>query len=148
MSFKAYELPVSLELMELSLCGCRTSISHSVTMRYKCIKNQLMYTDLCKFVSCKNDGAEFDVTVHDDSNEVQLLLSCLLIILYINNCCVTCRLLYFESMKYFIKSNTSITCKFWSKINRFCILDISRDTQRRLKIRKQKVTDKLKFDNL
>ena len=39
-------------------------------------------------------------------------------------------------------------CKCWPKMNRFCILDIPRGTQTLLKIRKQKVTDKLKFDNL
>ena len=62
------ELPVPTELMELSVCGCKTSR----TMRCKCIKNHLMCTDLCKCVSCKNDGTLFDVTVHDDSSEDQL----------------------------------------------------------------------------
>ena len=62
------ELSVPLELMELSVCGCKTSCN---TMRCKCVKNQLMCTDLCKCVSCKNDGTEFDVIVHDDSSEDQ-----------------------------------------------------------------------------
>ena len=64
-----YELPLHSEFMELSVCGCKASFN---TMRYKCIKNQLMCTNLCKCVSCKNDGTEFDVTVHDDGSEVQL----------------------------------------------------------------------------
>ena len=63
-----YELPVPLELMMVSVCSYKTSFS---TMRCKCIKNLLVRTDLWKFVSCKNDGTEFDVTVHDGSSEVQ-----------------------------------------------------------------------------
>ena len=62
-------LPVPLELMELSVCSGKTS--HN-TMRCKCIKNQFKCIDLCKCVSCKNNGAEFDVTVHDISSDVQL----------------------------------------------------------------------------
>ena len=73
-----YALPNPLDLMELSVCGCKTSFN---TMRCKWIKNQLMSTDLHKCVSCKNDDTEYNVTVHDDSSEVQLLLLCLLIIL-------------------------------------------------------------------
>ena len=40
-------------------------------MRCKCVKNQLMCTDLCKCVTCKYDGREFSVTVHDDSSADQ-----------------------------------------------------------------------------
>ena len=47
------ELPFLLELMELSMCGCKTSRN---TIRCKCIKYWLMCTDLCKFVSGKNTG--------------------------------------------------------------------------------------------
>ena len=46
-SIRTDELPVSLELMELIVCDCKTSRN---TMRCKCIKNQLMCTDLCKCV--------------------------------------------------------------------------------------------------
>ena len=64
-----YAFPVPLELMEFSVCGFKTSFR---TMRCNCIKNQLMCSDMCKFVSCKNVGTELDVTVHDNSSEVQL----------------------------------------------------------------------------
>ena len=109
------ELPVPLELMELKMCGCKTSCN---TMRYKCVKNQMLCKALCKCVSCKNDSKEFDVIVHNCSSEDQHWLSSSLIIPWINNCCVICRylvcerilfftynFLYFESMKYFLKSN-------------------------------------------
>ena len=64
-----YGLQIPLELMELSVCGSKKSFN---TMRCKCIKNQLICTNLCKCVSCKNDGTEFDITVHDDGSEIQL----------------------------------------------------------------------------
>ena len=44
------ELPVFLELMRLSMCGCKTRRN---TMRCKCIN---LYIDLCKCISCKDDG--------------------------------------------------------------------------------------------
>ena len=69
MLIMTYELPLLLEFMELSVCGCKTSFN---TVRSKYIKIQMMCTNLCKCVSCKNDGTEFDVTVHDDSSKVQL----------------------------------------------------------------------------
>lgn len=78
MSLMTDKFPVLLELMKLNECGCKTSYN---TMRCKCGKNELMCRDLCKCVSCKNDGTEFDVTEHHDSSEVQLWLLCLLIIL-------------------------------------------------------------------
>ena len=62
----ADELLIPFELMELSVRVCKTSRN---AMRCKCIKNQLMSTDLCKCVFGKNDVAKFDVTVHDDSSE-------------------------------------------------------------------------------
>ena len=57
------ELSVPLELMELSVCRCKTSRN---TIRCKWIKNQLMCTDLCKCISCKNDGTCSNDAVHDD----------------------------------------------------------------------------------
>ena len=71
-------LSVTLELMKLSVCGCKTSCK---TMRCKCVKNQLMCTDLCKCVTCNYDGRESSVTVHDDSSADQYCLPSLLIIL-------------------------------------------------------------------
>lgn len=60
-----YALPIPLELMGLNLCGWKTSFN---TMTRKCIKNQLRDTGLCKYVSCKKNGTEFDVIVEDDSS--------------------------------------------------------------------------------
>ena len=57
---------------------CKTSC---YAMRFKCVKHQLICTDLCKRVSCKNDGSKFDVTVNEDSSEDQLWLSTLLIVM-------------------------------------------------------------------
>ena len=48
-----YALPIPLELMDLNLCGWKTSFN---TMTRKCIKNQLRDTGLCKYVSCKKNG--------------------------------------------------------------------------------------------
>ena len=62
------ELPVPFELMEFSLCGCKTNRN---AMRWKCIKYQLIGTDLYTFVSGKNDGTYFDTAVHDNSIEDQ-----------------------------------------------------------------------------
>ena len=44
------ELPVPFELMEFSVCGCKTNRN---ARRWKCIKYQLIGTDLYTFVSVR-----------------------------------------------------------------------------------------------
>jgi hypothetical protein len=46
-------LPAPLALIELSVCGCKSSCSSN---RCKCFKNNLVCTDMCKCNSCENDG--------------------------------------------------------------------------------------------
>ena len=60
------ELPVPLELMKFSVCGCKTA-----TLWDANALNQLMHTDLGKCVSCKNVGTIFDVIAHEDISEDQ-----------------------------------------------------------------------------
>ena len=48
-------LPPPLALIELSVCGCKSDCS---TRRCKCLKNNLVCTDMCKCLeNCSNDGS-------------------------------------------------------------------------------------------
>ena len=50
-------LPAPIALIELSMCGCKTVCT---TNRFKCRKNGLPCTDMCKCLNCKKDGTEDD----------------------------------------------------------------------------------------
>ena len=49
------ELPAPLALIELSVCGCKTTCNSN---RCKCFKNKLNCTDMCKCTNCENDGVD------------------------------------------------------------------------------------------
>ena len=54
-------------LIEVSVYSCQTKCA---TKRYKCRKNALQCTDMCKYVDCQNGNA------HDASdNELEYLIT-------------------------------------------------------------------------
>ena len=63
------DLPAPLALIELSMCGCKTSCD---TNRCKCYKNSLVCTEMCKCFDCKNDEdrAEFFDDIDSDSEDI------------------------------------------------------------------------------
>ena len=55
-------LPAPLELIELSVCSCKSDCS---TKRCKCNKNGLICTDMCRYLNCKNND-ESDIVAPQD----------------------------------------------------------------------------------
>ena len=56
-------LPAPLELIELSVCSCKSDCS---TKRCKCNKNGLICTDMCKCLNCKNNDDESGIVAPQD----------------------------------------------------------------------------------
>ena len=59
-------LPVPLELTELSVCSCKLDCS---TKTCKCNKNGLICTDMCKCLNCKNNNNKSDIV---DPQDIEL----------------------------------------------------------------------------
>ena len=47
-------LPTPIGLIELRMCSCKTGCK---TRRCKCLKHDLVCTDMCKCKNCENDGS-------------------------------------------------------------------------------------------
>ena len=60
-------LPAPIALIELSMCKCQTGCK---TKRCKCLKNDLVCTDMCKCRDCKNDGIDFDESDESDDEAI------------------------------------------------------------------------------
>ena len=56
-------LSAPLELIELSVCSCKSASS---TKRCKCNKNGLTCSDMCKCLNCKNNKDESDIVAPQD----------------------------------------------------------------------------------
>ena len=54
-------LPAPISLIELSVCNCE---SRCASKRCRCLKNNLMCTDMCKCQNCKNAD---DLDIEDDN---------------------------------------------------------------------------------
>ena len=61
------DLPAPLALIELSVCKCKGSC---VNRRCKCVKHNLVCTDMCKCKSCENDGNGYDQSDEDSDINV------------------------------------------------------------------------------
>ena len=59
-----------MAFIELSVCGCK---SNCKTNRYKCKKNNLTCTDMCKCTNCYNSGAQenddSDIEIDDEESD-------------------------------------------------------------------------------
>ena len=60
-------LPTPIALIELSMCKCQTGCK---TKRCKCLKNDLVCTDMCKWKDCKNDGIDYDDSDKSDDEAI------------------------------------------------------------------------------
>ncbi|XP_066928999.1 uncharacterized protein [Clytia hemisphaerica] len=56
-------LPAPIALIELSMCKCKTGCQ---SKRCKCLKNNLICTDMCRCTNCKNDGTNDDEDSDDE----------------------------------------------------------------------------------